>query len=239
MATLAALVGSKSFVCLSGSGRGGRRSRSGGLLLALVASGTWRTRLVGAIAGLALQEQIGRQGLDLPGGDERDHHLEAARGTQEALGVAVDQDPVQRMLARAQQVRQVLHQQGQRHVKGVTVSLMSDMQTQGLQHLSQDESDTELLEDQRELAAPPTVQAQEVFEGQEGQFNGLITNDKFCMSRTARLQLSHWRLPRSARQTSRAGVKSPVTGNTEEYLPQQETHEETTMDRSAPLRRTA
>jgi hypothetical protein len=70
-------------------------------------------------------------------------------------------------------------------------------------------------------------------------FNGLITNDKFCMSRTARLQLSYWRLPRSARQTSRAGVESPVTGNTEEYLPQQEAYEETTMERSASLRGTA
>ncbi len=37
-------------------------------------------------------------------------------------------------------------------------------------------------------------------------FNGLITNDKFCMSRTARLQLSHWRLPRSARQPASQGV---------------------------------
>ncbi len=36
--------------------------------------------------------------------------------------------------------------------------------------------------------------------------NGLITNDKFCMSRTARLQLSHWRLPRSARQPASQGV---------------------------------
>ena len=70
-------------------------------------------------------------------------------------------------------------------------------------------------------------------------FNGLITNDKFCMSRTARLQLSHWRLPRSARQTSRAGVESPVTGTTEVYLPQQEAYEETTMERSASLRGTA
>jgi hypothetical protein len=69
--------------------------------------------------------------------------------------------------------------------------------------------------------------------------NGLITNDKFCMSRTARLQLSWWRLPRNARQTISAGVESPVTGNTEEYLPQQEAHEETTMDRSASLRGTA
>src|SRR6266516_6939526 len=70
------------------------------------------------------------------------------------------------------------------------------------------------------------------FKQAKSQFNGLITNDKFCLSRTARLQLSHWRLPRSARQTSRAGVESPGTGNTEEYLPQQEAYEETTMEHS-------
>jgi hypothetical protein len=40
--------------------------------------------------------------------------------------------------------------------------------------------------------------------------NGLITNDKFCMSRTARLHLSHWRLPRSARQSSSEEVQSPA-----------------------------
>jgi hypothetical protein len=71
------------------------------------------------------------------------------------------------------------------------------------------------------------------------QFNGLITNDKFCMSRTARLQLSWWRLPRSARQTSSEGVQSPVEENVREYLPQQETYEETTMEHSTSLRGTA
>jgi len=69
--------------------------------------------------------------------------------------------------------------------------------------------------------------------------NGLITNDKFCLSRTARLQLSWWRLPRSARQTSSQGVQSPVEENFREYLPQQETYEKTTMESSAQLRRTA
>jgi len=95
------------------------------------------------------------------------------------------------------------------------------------------------------MAIPANVAAHfrlieaQVFGGFQVLFNGLITNDKFCMSRTARLQLSHWRLPRSARQTSRAGVESPVTGKTEEYLPQQEAYEETTMERSASLRGTA
>ncbi len=69
--------------------------------------------------------------------------------------------------------------------------------------------------------------------------NGLITNDKFCMSRTARLQLSWWRLPRSARQPNSQGVQSPVEENVREYLPHQETYEKTTMERSAQLRGTA
>jgi hypothetical protein len=69
--------------------------------------------------------------------------------------------------------------------------------------------------------------------------NGLITNDKFCMSRTARLQLSWWRLPRSARQSSKEEVQFSVEETVQEYLPQQETYEKTTMDHSAQLRRTA
>ncbi len=90
----------------------------------------------------------------------------------------------------------------------------------------------------REAAHLGTVEAK-AFGGFKILLNGLITNDKFCMSRTAQLQLSWWRLPRNARQTISVGVESPVTGNTEEYLPQQETHEETTMESSAVLRGTA
>jgi hypothetical protein len=70
-------------------------------------------------------------------------------------------------------------------------------------------------------------------------FNGLITNDKFCMSRTARLQLSWWRLPRSARQTRGEGVQYPVEENIREHLPQQETYEKTTMESSTQLHGTA
>ena len=70
-------------------------------------------------------------------------------------------------------------------------------------------------------------------------FNGLITNDKFCLSRTARLHLSWWRLPRSARQRSSEEVQSPVEDHVQEYLPQQETYEKTTMDSPAQLPGTA
>src|SRR5437016_1469903 len=39
--------------------------------------------------------------------------------------------------------------------------------------------------------------------------NGTITNDKFCMSRTGRLQLSWWRLPLRAREAVSKEVKYP------------------------------
>jgi hypothetical protein len=50
------------------------------------------------------------------------------------------------------------------------------------------------------FTAVPFQQAR-AFKGQFGfaipdrDFNGLITNDKFCMTRTGQLQLSHWRRP--------------------------------------------
>jgi hypothetical protein len=39
------------------------------------------------------------------------------------------------------------------------------------------------------------ITAQEVFAVFEEDLNGIITNDKFCMSRMAELQLSWWRRP--------------------------------------------
>src|SRR5260370_714980 len=89
------------------------------------------------------------------------------------------------------------------------------------------------------LGGAPFIDLSIFFPEPKEQFNGLITNDKFCLSRRARLQLSWWRLPRNARQTISAGVESPGTGNTEEYLRQQEAHNETTIDLSASLRGTA
>jgi hypothetical protein len=89
-----------------------------------------------------------------------------------------------------------------------------------------------------ETAHLVVVQAQ-IFARLQILLNGLITNDKFCMSRTARLQLSHWRLPRSARQSSSQEVQSPVEEHVREYLPQQETYEKTTMESSSQLPGTA
>ncbi len=68
-------------------------------------------------------------------------------------------------------------------------------------------------------------------------FNGTITNDKFCMSRTGRLQLSWWRLPLRAREEVTNGVEYPSEGNTSDRVPEKETHEETAMERSASAHR--
>ena len=65
------------------------------------------------------------------------------------------------------------------------------------------------------------------------QLNGIITNDKFCMSRTGRLKLSWWRLPLRARTVVSNEVESPCEGNNRQCCPQEETNEETTMDCSA------
>jgi hypothetical protein len=78
-----------------------------------------------------------------------------------------------------------------------------------------------------------------LFRGLKIFLNGLITNDKFCLSRRARLQLSWWRLPRSARHTSGEGVQSPVEEHFRAYLPEPETYEKTTMEGSSQLSGTA
>src|ERR1051326_4025122 len=60
----------------------------------------------------------------------------------------------------------------------------------------------------------------------EPVFNGIITNDKFCMSRMSQLHRI------SARPTGRGGVACALEENIREGFPQEETHETTAMDRS-------
>jgi hypothetical protein len=38
-------------------------------------------------------------------------------------------------------------------------------------------------------------QMEQIFAVAESLLNGLITNDKFCMTRTGQLRLNHWRRP--------------------------------------------
>lgn len=105
--------------------------------------------------------------------------------------------------------------------------------------LSPQETAPQLYLDDFPFGTPEMVQIHMVFQKPESQLNGLITNDKFCMSRTARLQLSWWRLPRSVRQANSEGVQYPVEENIREHLPQQEIYEKTRMESSAQLRGTA
>ena len=59
-------------------------------------------------------------------------------------------------------------------------------------------SDQQGIEVNRDALLGMTEQVQAVqraFQEPEDQLNGIITNDKFCMSRTAELQLSWWRRP--------------------------------------------
>jgi hypothetical protein len=52
-----------------------------------------------------------------------------------------------------------------------------------------------LQEDAVFRTRPQVSQVEQAFDGQESFFNGLITNDKFCMIRTGQLRLNHWRRP--------------------------------------------
>jgi hypothetical protein len=105
---------------------GGRRTfqRRGGLALEIV-RGPRRARLVGDGAGLAGQDQIGRQRDDLLGGNAGSDDVVTGGGAQPMLLLAKGEYPGDRMEAGAQQV-------GQRDVKGVTVGLCGDVQAQRL-----------------------------------------------------------------------------------------------------------
>ena len=77
------------------------------------------------------------------------------------------------------------------------------------------------------------VQTQALLDPLEKQLNGIIVNNKFCMSRIGRLQLSWWRLPLHARTVVSKEVESPCEDNKRERCSREETHEKTTMDGSA------
>lgn len=53
-------------------------------------------------------------------------------------------------------------------------------------------------------AAMEIRQTQQALDDREGVFNGLITNDKFCLIRTGRLALSWWRRPLRLRDPATA-----------------------------------
>ena len=53
------------------------------------------------------------------------------------------------------------------------------------------------------------LEVEQTFQIPEGFFNGLITNDKFCIVRTGQLRLNHWRRPiRLRTPATKKGVSS-------------------------------
>lgn len=91
-------------------------------------------------------------------------------GTNEAERLAVGEDPVERMLPVADQLGDILQKPRQGDIKGVTADFGSDLEAEGLPEVSQQEHNRDLLQDEG-LTAPPMVQAEQVFEGQESQFD--------------------------------------------------------------------
>jgi hypothetical protein len=77
---------------------------------------------------------------------------------------------------------------------------------------------------------PSPKSALEIF---EPAFNGTITNDKFCMSRMGRLQLTWWRLPLRARLPVSNQTGYPTDVNAMECCHQEGTHEETSLEHPA------
>ena len=83
------------------------------------------------------------------------------------------------------------------------------------------------------LALQSRLMPQVVFQQAECQFNGTITNDKFCMSRMGRLHLTWWRLPLRARIPVTTQTGYPTDVNEMECCHQEGTHEETEVQHPA------
>ena len=127
------------------------------------------------------------------------------------------------------------HVQGD--IKGFHLRLQGHLQLQGMQDLSQDQRDPQLDQNQFWASRPPDLQAQLAFEQLESQFNGTITNDKFCLSRMGRLQLTWWRLPLRARLPVTNQTGYPTDVNEMECCHQEGTHEETSLEHPASQER--
>ena len=163
--------------------------------------------------------------------------LQASGGPNETEKASLLDQPIQDGSRASRHRPQQLNQHMQRDVERFDLRLHRHMQLQGMQELSQDQRDPQLDHDQFWTSGPPDLQAQLAFEQLERQFNGTITNDKFCMSRTGRLQLSWWRLPLRARETVTNGVESPSEVNTSDRAPEKEMYEETAMEGSPSAHR--
>jgi len=73
----------------------------------------------------------------------------------------------------------------------------------------------------------------DLFASLEAFLNGIITNDKFCMSRAGRLQLRWWRLPRSLRLPAPPQTVYPTERHEGEVESQEDRYEGTGVSHPA------
>src|SRR5947209_1247200 len=88
----------------------------------------------------------------------------------------------------------------------------------------------QLTHDALRVLRLPLIDLAQVFPQLPQQFNGTITNDKFCMSRMGHLQLSWWRLPLHRRMQVTESIVYPSDVNEINDGHQEATHEETSVD---------
>src|SRR5712692_3934336 len=88
----------------------------------------------------------------------------------------------------------------------------------------------QLTQDAHGVGGLPLINGAQLFPELPEQFNGTITNDKFCMSRMEHIHLSWWRLPLQARLPVTDSMRYPSDVNEMNSCHQEGTHEETSVD---------
>ena len=145
------------------------------------------------ITGGARQGEIRWQGCDLVGWNCGCVSLNTSGGTNEVGCPAILDKEGHRIVPQVSRIGQVLDHEGHRDLGRVHAGPAGDLHVQGLKDLSNDHDGPHLLHDDGGLARPEEVQVKVRLDQIEGHFNGIITNDKFCLTRWAELELSWWR----------------------------------------------
>jgi len=118
------------------------------------------------------------------------------------------------------------YQQIEGDLKDLNPCLPGNLSLQGMVNLSQDQATPQLDLHHRPLRAPQVMQVEMVFQRSKCQLNGIITNDKFCLSRTKQL------LKIPARKVFPPEVHYPSEAIEEISCLKKEFHEKTTVEHS-------
>src|ERR1700724_2110513 len=132
----------------------------------------WPMRIASSVASASRGRSALKGGADvLKLSGRSDNELAAAWANETQEASAFDQHGHQCFSVSSRWGRKQLNQQMHRDVKRLHASLPGNLQAQGLQNLSQDESQPQLDQDDFLFGSPPQGDADLAFEGQEGQFD--------------------------------------------------------------------